>query len=85
MIPQSHFQWFLCALYTVLLDSFGGFDFFMYIVQSRQSARLFLSRLNWDSPGPSTAGECFSIPPSFGSGGGGGAHSLAGEGYTLRS
>ncbi len=35
----------------------------------------FSCRRNWDSPIPSTAGEC--APPTFGSGG---PHSLAGEG-----
>ncbi len=38
--------------------------------QSRQSAKLFNSRRNRDSPTPSPAGEC--VPPSFGLGGGGG-------------
>jgi hypothetical protein len=42
--------------------------------QSRQSAKLFSSRRNWDSPNPSPAGEC--APPVLG----GGAHSLAREG-----
>jgi hypothetical protein len=35
--------------------------------QSRQIAKLFFSRRNWDSPNPSPAGE--SAPPPFGSGG----------------
>jgi hypothetical protein len=35
----------------------------------------FSSRRNWDSPNPSTAGEC-ALPPVLG----GGAHSLAREG-----
>jgi hypothetical protein len=43
--------------------------------QSRQSAKLFSSRRNWDSPNPSPAGEC-APPPVLG----GGAHSLAREG-----
>jgi hypothetical protein len=38
--------------------------------QSRQSAKLFYIRRNWDFPTPSPVGECF--PPSFGSGGRGG-------------
>ncbi len=39
----------------------------------------FSSRPNWDSPTPLPAGVC--APPPFGSrGGGGGTHSLAGEG-----
>jgi hypothetical protein len=42
--------------------------------QSRQSAKLFSSRRNWDSPNPSLAGDCAS--PPFGSGGRG---TLAGE------
>ncbi len=47
--------------------------------QSRQSPDLFHSRLNWDFPTPSPAGDC--VPPSFGLvGGGGGTHSLGGEG-----
>ncbi len=33
--------------------------------QSRQSAKLFSSRRNWDSPNPSPAGEC-DPPPGFG-------------------
>jgi hypothetical protein len=44
--------------------------------QSRQSAKLFSSRRNWDSPNPSPAGEC--APPPSGSWGG--AHLLAREG-----
>jgi hypothetical protein len=43
--------------------------------QSRQSAKLFSSRKNWDSPNPSP-GEC--APPPLVPGGG--AHSLAREG-----
>ncbi len=42
--------------------------------QSMQSAHLFSSRRNWDSPNPSPAGECAPFP--FGSGGRG---TLAGE------
>jgi hypothetical protein len=37
--------------------------------QSRQSAKLFSSRRNWDSPNPSPAGEC-APPPRFWRGGG---------------
>ncbi len=44
--------------------------------QSRQSAKLFSSRRNWDSPNPSSAGEC--APPPLVPGGG--AHSLARKG-----
>ncbi len=40
----------------------------MLIPQSRQSAKLFSSRRNWDSPNPSPAGEC-APPPPLGSGG----------------
>jgi hypothetical protein len=40
--------------------------------QSRQSAKLFSSRRNWDSPNPSPSGEC--APPLVP---GGGAHLLA--------
>jgi hypothetical protein len=36
--------------------------------QSRQSARLFSSRRNWDSSTPSPAGEC--VPPPLVQGGG---------------
>ncbi len=36
--------------------------------QSRQSAKRFSSRWNWDSPTPLAAGEC--APPPFGTGGG---------------
>jgi hypothetical protein len=43
--------------------------------QSRQSAKLFSSRRNWDSPNPSPAGEC--APPLVPEGG---AHSLEREG-----
>jgi hypothetical protein len=41
-----------------------------------QSAKLFSSRRNWDSPNPSPPGKC---APPFGSGGWG-MHSLAREG-----
>ena len=44
--------------------------------QSRQSAKRFSSRWNWDSPTPLAAGEC--APPPFGPGGR--AHSLAAKG-----
>ncbi len=37
--------------------------------QGRQSAKLFSSRRNWDSPNPSPAGECAPSPPPPGSGG----------------
>jgi hypothetical protein len=46
------------------------------IAQSRQSAKRFSSRWNWDSPTPLAAGEC--APPPFGPGGR--AHSLAAKG-----
>jgi hypothetical protein len=36
--------------------------------QSRQSAKRFSSRWNWDSPTPLAAGKC--APPLFGPGGG---------------
>jgi hypothetical protein len=39
-----------------------------YAAQSRQSAKRFSSRWNWDSPTPLAAGEC--APPPFGTGGG---------------
>jgi hypothetical protein len=44
--------------------------------QSRESAKRFSSRWNWDSPTPLAAGEC--APPPFGTGGR--AHSLAAKG-----
>ncbi len=44
--------------------------------QSRQSAKRFSSRWNWDSPTPLAAGEC--APPPFGPGGR--AHSLGAKG-----
>jgi hypothetical protein len=44
--------------------------------QSRQSAKRFSSRWNWDSPTPLAAGEC--APPPYGPGGR--AHSLAAKG-----
>jgi hypothetical protein len=44
--------------------------------QSRQSAKRFSSRWNWDPPTPLAAGEC--APPPFGPGGR--AHSLAAKG-----
>ncbi len=43
--------------------------FLSFIAQSKVQG-FFSNRLNWDHPDPSTAGEC--VPPSFGSGGGGG-------------
>ncbi len=42
------------------------------IPQSRQSAKRFSSRWNWDSPTPLAAGEC--APRTLWSGGGGGGH-----------
>jgi hypothetical protein len=45
--------------------------------QSRQSAKRFSSRWNWDYPTPLAAGEC--APPPLWSGGGR-AHSLAAKG-----
>jgi hypothetical protein len=36
-----------------------------YKAQSRQSAKLFSSRRNWDSPNPSPAGECAPPPLWF--------------------
>jgi hypothetical protein len=58
-------------------------NFFVEMIEHTRQQRedrvlgFFFSRMNWDPPPPSPAGEC--VPP-FGSGGGGGAHSLAGEG-----
>ncbi len=60
----------------------ADFMFLLYIGQSRQSSRLFSSRPNWDFPAPSTTGGC--VPPPLVQGGGG-PHSPAGEGVTLRS
>ncbi len=48
--------------------------------QSRQSAKLFSSRRNLDSPNPLPAGECAPPPPLVTVGG---AHSLAREGVVL--
>jgi hypothetical protein len=48
----------------------------VYKSQSRQSAKRFSSRWNWDSPTPLAAGEC--APPPFDPGGR--AHSLAAKG-----
>jgi hypothetical protein len=47
-----------------------------FLAQSRQSAKRFSSRWNWDSPTPLAAGEY--APPPFGMGGR--AHSLAAKG-----
>jgi hypothetical protein len=44
--------------------------------QSRQSAKRFSSRWNWDSPTPLAAGECAPHPLVLG----GRAHSLAAKG-----
>jgi hypothetical protein len=49
----------------------------MIRAQSRQSAKRFSSRWNWDSPTPLAAGEC--APPPFGPGGGGLAAKGVGE------
>jgi len=57
---------------TVKFIWLADFVFLLYVAQSRQSVRLFSSRPNW--PG---------VPPPLVQGGG--AHSLAGEGVTLRS
>jgi hypothetical protein len=48
----------------------------LHVTQSRQSAKRFSCRWNWDSPTPLAAGEC--APPPFGPGGR--AHSLAAKG-----
>ncbi len=77
-------MWFTCSAgtedcaWSVGVRVCGnGFDLaiFLYISQpqSRQSAKLFSSRRNWDSPNPSPAGECapLALVPE------GGAHSLA--------
>ncbi len=50
----------------------GGQTVVPYLPGSRQSAKLFSSSLNWESPTPSAAGEC--VFPSFGWGGRGGVH-----------
>jgi hypothetical protein len=68
-----------------ILDSrihLADFMFLLYIAQCRQSARLFLKTSELGPPAPSTAGEC--APPLLWFGGGG-AHSHACEGLTLRS
>jgi hypothetical protein len=68
-----------CILYSRIY--LADFVFLLYIAQSTVLG-FFSSRPNWDPPAPSTAGEC--VHPSFGWGGGGGAHSPACEGITLR-
>ncbi len=65
-----------CILYNRI--HLADFMFLLYTEQSRQSARLFLQ---WSELGPLNCRRV--CPPSFGSGGGG--HSPAGEGVTLRS
>jgi hypothetical protein len=47
----------------------------VFKAQSSQSAKVFSSRRNWDSPTPSHAGECATPPVP-----GGGSRSLPGEG-----
>ncbi len=47
-------------------------------IESRQSTKLSFQSSELGPPPPSHAGEC--VPFPFGSGEGGGAHSLAGEG-----
>jgi hypothetical protein len=47
--------------------------------QSRQNAKLFSSRRNWDSPNPSPAGEFVAPPPPWGRG------TLAGRGGVRES
>jgi hypothetical protein len=53
---------------------------YVYTAQSRQSAKRFSSRWNWDSPTPLAAGECASVPPHPLVRGGGRAHSLGAKG-----
>ncbi len=68
-IPQSHSISSFCVHCILYIRiHLVDFMFLLYIAQSRQSARLFSSRPNWDSLAPSTAGEC--VPSPFGSGGG---------------
>jgi hypothetical protein len=59
----------LISVGSIVLDS-------TFRPQSRQSAKRFYSRWNWDSPTPLAAGEC--APPPFGPGGR--AQSLAAKG-----
>jgi hypothetical protein len=72
----------LCTLYTVSRIHLADFMFLLYIAQSRQSTRLFLQSSELGPPAPSTAGECVPPPPLVQ---GGGAHSPACEGVTIRS
>jgi hypothetical protein len=72
-------------VYTVYcaVGFFGGFYVLLYIVQSRQSARLFLQSSELGLPRPLNRRRVCPPPPLVQ--GGGGAHSPAVEGVTLRS
>ncbi len=62
---------------------FASFRFWprYHMSQSRQSAKLLLQSLELELPHPLTRRQCAPRPPPLWFRGGGGAHSLAGEGY----
>ncbi len=73
----SSFQYMALRVCQLLeAEGWGGKGDGGVVAQSRQSAKRFSSRWNWDSPTPLAAGEC--APPPFGPGGR--AHSLKGWG-----
>jgi hypothetical protein len=74
LLPAS--QQHLRLLYLSNRGDYGRIMYFSYRVTEQQSAKLFSSRRNLDSPNPSPAGE--NAPPPLVPGGG--AHSLAREG-----
>ncbi len=74
---EKNFNIFLISCIIFLLPPSTGLTCFRcFQTQSRQSAKRFSSRWNWDSPTPLAAGEC--APPPCGPGGR--AHSLAAKG-----
>ncbi len=79
-----------CTLYTVQCTvkfiCLADFMFFCTLHRIEKELGFFSSCPNWDSHHtPSPARRRVSFPPSFGSEGGGGAHSPVCEGVTLRS
>ncbi len=70
-----------CILYSRI--DLADFVFLLYVAQSWQSARLFLQSSELGLPRPLNRRRV--CPPLLWLGGGGGAHSPAGEGFTLRS
>ncbi len=81
LIPQSHSKWFLCTLYTVQCDSFGGF-YGSFVHSTEYSARLFLQSVRIGTPPDPQPQE--SVSPLLWFRGGGG-HWPACEGVTLWS